>query len=102
MLLHRYVTNLLTFHTEIVNLPANCKVNINKKKYFLINNWVFLDSLDGNSVTLMIACISPADYNMDESVSTLQYANRALQNKNKPIINQDIIILLRFLQFLNK
>jgi len=37
----------------------------------------------------MIACISPADYNMDETVSTLRYANRALQIKNKPIINQD-------------
>ncbi|XP_025416785.1 chromosome-associated kinesin KIF4-like [Sipha flava] len=49
------------------------------------------DSLGGNSVTLMIACISPADYNMDESVSTLRYANRALQIKNKPIINQDPI-----------
>ncbi|XP_050544001.1 chromosome-associated kinesin KIF4 [Daktulosphaira vitifoliae] len=49
------------------------------------------DSLGGNSVTLMIACISPADYNMDETVSTLRYANRALQIKNKPIINQDPI-----------
>uniref|UniRef100_A0A2S2NYZ2 Chromosome-associated kinesin KIF4 n=1 Tax=Schizaphis graminum TaxID=13262 RepID=A0A2S2NYZ2_SCHGA len=49
------------------------------------------DSLGGNSVTLMIACISPADYNMDETVSTLRYANRALQIKNKPVINQDPI-----------
>lgn len=39
----------------------------------------------------MIACISPADYNMDETVSTLRYANRALQIKNKPIVNQDPI-----------
>lgn len=51
----------------------------------------FIDSLGGNSVTLMIACISPADYNMDETVSTLRYANRALQIKNKPIVNQDPI-----------
>ncbi|XP_050420539.1 chromosome-associated kinesin KIF4 [Adelges cooleyi] len=49
------------------------------------------DSLGGNSVTLMIACISPADYNMDETVSTLRYANRALQIKNKPVVNQDPI-----------
>lgn len=52
---------------------------------------LFTDSLGGNSVTLMIACISPADYNMDETVSTLRYANRALQIKNKPVINQDPI-----------
>lgn len=39
----------------------------------------------------MIACISPADYNMDETVSTLRYANRALQIKNKPVVNQDPI-----------
>lgn len=47
--------------------------------------------MGGNSVTLMIACISPADYNMDETVSTLRYANRALQIKNKPVVNQDPI-----------
>lgn len=37
----------------------------------------------------MIACVSPADYNMDETVSTLRYADRAKQIKNKPIVNQD-------------
>ena len=47
------------------------------------------DSLGGNSVTLMIACISPADYNLEETVSTLRYADRAKKIKNKPIINQN-------------
>ncbi|XP_001606485.2 chromosome-associated kinesin KIF4A [Nasonia vitripennis] len=47
------------------------------------------DSLGGNSVTLMIACVSPADYNIDETTSTLRYADRAKKIKNKPIINQD-------------
>lgn len=47
------------------------------------------DSLGGNSVTLMIACISPADYNLEETISTLRYADRAKQIKNKPVINQD-------------
>lgn len=47
------------------------------------------DSLGGNSVTLMIACISPADYNVAETLSTLRYADRARKIKNKPIINQD-------------
>lgn len=37
----------------------------------------------------MIACISPADYNLEETVSTLRYADRAKKIKNKPVINQD-------------
>lgn len=40
-------------------------------------------------MTLMIACISPADYNLEETISTLRYADRARKIKNKPIINQD-------------
>lgn len=47
------------------------------------------DSLGGNSVTLMIACVSPADYNIEETLSTLRYADRAKKIKNKPIKNQD-------------
>lgn len=37
----------------------------------------------------MIACVSPADYNLDETMSTLRYADRAKRIKNKPIVNQD-------------
>lgn len=37
----------------------------------------------------MIAAVSPADYNYDESLSTLRYASRAKQIKNKPVINED-------------
>ena len=37
----------------------------------------------------MIAALSPADYNYDETVSTLRYASRAKNIKNKPIVNQD-------------
>ncbi|KAK5648918.1 hypothetical protein RI129_003810 [Pyrocoelia pectoralis] len=47
------------------------------------------DSLGGNSITLMIACVSPADYNLEETVSTLRYADRARQIKNKPVVNED-------------
>lgn len=47
------------------------------------------DSLGGNSVTLMIACVSPADYNIEETLSTLRYADRAKKIKNKPVVNQD-------------
>lgn len=37
----------------------------------------------------MIACVSPADINYDESVNTLRYAQRARSIKNKPIVNRD-------------
>ena len=37
----------------------------------------------------MVAAISPADYNFDETMSTLRYANRAKNIKNKPKINED-------------
>ena len=47
------------------------------------------DSLGGNSHTLMIACVSPADTNVEETVSTLRYADRARKIKNKPVVNQD-------------
>ncbi|XP_003367843.1 kinesin-II subunit [Trichinella spiralis] len=47
------------------------------------------DSLGGNTKTIMIACISPADNNYDESLSTLRYANRAKNIRNKPRINED-------------
>nr|XP_038040205.1 chromosome-associated kinesin KIF4A isoform X2 [Anas platyrhynchos] len=47
------------------------------------------DSLGGNSHTLMIACVSPADSNLEETLSTLRYADRARKIKNKPIVNVD-------------
>ncbi|XP_030379391.1 osmotic avoidance abnormal protein 3-like isoform X6 [Scaptodrosophila lebanonensis] len=47
------------------------------------------DSLGGNTKTLMISCISPADTNYDETLSTLRYASRAKNISNKPKINED-------------
>lgn len=47
------------------------------------------DSLGGNTKTVMIANCGPADYNYDETLSTLRYAARAKQIKNKPKINED-------------
>ena len=47
------------------------------------------DSLGGNTKTLMVACLSPASDNYDETLSTLRYANRAKNIKNKPKINED-------------
>ena len=50
---------------------------------------ILKDSLGGNSHTLMIACVSPADTNFEESLNTLRYADRARKIKNKPIQNMD-------------
>lgn len=47
------------------------------------------DSLGGNTKTVMIANIGPADYNYDESINTLWYAARAKKIQNKPKINED-------------
>ncbi|XP_040575374.1 chromosome-associated kinesin KIF4B [Lepeophtheirus salmonis] len=47
------------------------------------------DSIGGNSHTLMIACSSPSDSNLDETISTLRYADRARKIKNKPIVNRE-------------
>ncbi len=50
---------------------------------------ILQDSLGGNTKTVMIAAIGPADYNTEETISTLRYAARAKQIQNKPRINED-------------
>uniref|UniRef100_A0A6Q2YZU0 Kinesin motor domain-containing protein n=1 Tax=Esox lucius TaxID=8010 RepID=A0A6Q2YZU0_ESOLU len=47
------------------------------------------DSLGGNSQTVMIACISPSDRDFMETLSTLKYANRARNIRNRVVVNQD-------------
>ena len=47
------------------------------------------DSLGGNARTVMVANIGPANYNYDETITTLRYANRAKNIKNKPRVNED-------------
>eukprot|EP00045_Choanoeca_perplexa_P007113 m.62822 g.62822 ORF g.62822 m.62822 type:complete len:801 (-) comp13936_c0_seq1:117-2519(-) len=51
--------------------------------------WLLKDSLGGNSKTIMVAAISPADVNYGETLSTLHYANRAKNIVNKPTVNED-------------
>ncbi|XP_029706824.1 kinesin-like protein KIF16B isoform X4 [Takifugu rubripes] len=70
-------------------------VNSNQKKSVFVPyrdsvlTWLLKDSLGGNSKTIMIATISPADVNYGETLSTLRYANRAKNIINKPTINED-------------
>ena len=46
------------------------------------------ESLGGNALTVMIATVSPSVFNIDETLSTLQYANRAKNIKNESRINE--------------
>ncbi|XP_062369200.1 kinesin-like protein KIF27 [Cinclus cinclus] len=48
---------------------------------------ILKDSLGGNAKTVMITCISPSSLDFDESLSSLKYANRAKNIRNKPVVN---------------
>ena len=54
-----------------------------------ILTWLLKDSLGGNSMTSMIAAISPADINFDETLGTLRYADSAKRIKNHAVVNED-------------
>ncbi|KAF6284428.1 kinesin family member 16B [Rhinolophus ferrumequinum] len=73
--------------------------HVKKKQVFVpyrdsVLTWLLKDSLGGNSKTIMIATISPADVNYGETLSTLRYANRAKNIINKPTINEDANVKL--------
>lgn len=50
---------------------------------------ILQDSLGGNSRTTMIACVSPAESNYEETINSIKYASRARNIKNKPVVNRD-------------
>ncbi|CAD8139634.1 unnamed protein product [Paramecium pentaurelia] len=67
---------------------------------------ILQDSLGGNSNTCMIACISPASSNYEETINTLKYASRAREIKNKPTQNRDphvaqVMALKQTINYLN-
>lgn len=60
---------------------------------------LLMNALGGNSKTIMIAAISPAHLDYEESLSTLRYADRAKQIKTKAVVNEDPTeVLIRELQ----
>ncbi|XP_053502821.1 kinesin-like protein KIF1A isoform X1 [Ictalurus furcatus] len=78
---------------EVDSLP-----NKNKKKKkaesFIpyrdsVLTWLLRENLGGNSRTAMVAALSPADINYDETLSTLRYADRAKQIRCNAVINED-------------
>ncbi|XP_054011142.1 kinesin-like protein Klp98A isoform X2 [Hylaeus anthracinus] len=77
-----------------VSSASDTSSSSSKKSVFIpyrdsVLTWLLKDSLGGNSKTIMIAAISPADCNYGETLSTLRYANRAKNIINKPTINED-------------
>lgn len=68
--------------------------------------FILRDSLGGNSKTVIIANISPSSANMGETLSTLEFAKRAKQIKNKAVVNEDssgtILILKNEIKRLKK
>ncbi|KAM9469255.1 kinesin-like protein KIF1A isoform 2-T2 [Clarias gariepinus] len=78
---------------EVDSLP-----NKNKKKKKVesfipyrdsVLTWLLRENLGGNSRTAMVAALSPADINYDETLSTLRYADRAKQIRCNAVINED-------------
>ncbi|XP_050723708.1 kinesin-like protein unc-104 isoform X3 [Eriocheir sinensis] len=72
------------------------KPNTNKKRKgeFIpyrdsVLTWLLRENLGGNSKTAMVAAISPADINYDETLSTLRYADRAKQIRCNAVVNED-------------
>ncbi|XP_016133899.1 kinesin-like protein KIF1A isoform X7 [Sinocyclocheilus grahami] len=51
--------------------------------------WLLRENLGGNSRTAMVAALSPADINYDETLGTLRYADRAKQIRCNAVINED-------------
>ncbi|NWU89293.1 KI16B protein, partial [Upupa epops] len=81
--------------SALADLSQDATNSLSKKKQVFVPyrdsvlTWLLKDSLGGNSKTIMIATISPADVNYGETLSTLRYANRAKNIINKPTINED-------------
>uniref|UniRef100_A0A669CNY2 plus-end-directed kinesin ATPase n=1 Tax=Oreochromis niloticus TaxID=8128 RepID=A0A669CNY2_ORENI len=77
-------------------ISALAEVNKKKKKAesFIpyrdsVLTWLLRENLGGNSRTAMVAALSPADINYDETLSTLRYADRAKQIRCNAVINED-------------
>ncbi len=80
--------------SALAEASALPKDGSSKRKVFIpyrdsVLTWLLKDSLGGNSKTIMIATISPAEVNHGETLSTLRYANRAKNIINKPTVNED-------------
>ncbi|CAJ1059788.1 kinesin-like protein KIF1A isoform X15 [Xyrichtys novacula] len=91
------INKSLTTLGKVISALAEV-VCINKKKKKVesfipyrdsVLTWLLRENLGGNSRTAMVAALSPADINYDETLSTLRYADRAKQIRCNAVINED-------------
>uniref|UniRef100_A0A665WGX5 Kinesin family member 13Bb n=1 Tax=Echeneis naucrates TaxID=173247 RepID=A0A665WGX5_ECHNA len=77
----------------VISALADQGAGKNKSKFVpyrdSVLTWLLKDSLGGNSRTAMVATISPAADNYDETLSTLRYADRAKSIVNHAVVNED-------------
>lgn len=88
--INRSLSTLGRVIAALADLSSGKKRNMSMVPYRdSVLTWLLKDSLGGNSMTAMIATISPADINYEETLSTLRYADSAKRIKNHAVINED-------------
>ncbi|KAM6949067.1 kinesin-like protein KIF1C [Aplochiton taeniatus] len=88
------INKSLTTLGKVISALADYQSNKKRKSDFIpyrdsVLTWLLKENLGGNSRTAMIAALSPADINYDETLSTLRYADRAKQIRCNAVINED-------------
>uniref|UniRef100_A0A672P3K8 Kinesin-like protein KIF13B n=1 Tax=Sinocyclocheilus grahami TaxID=75366 RepID=A0A672P3K8_SINGR len=90
---HTHTHTSLTTLGLVISALAEQGAGKNKSKFVpyrdSVLTWLLKDSLGGNSRTAMVATVSPAADNYDETLSTLRYADRAKSIVNHAVINED-------------
>ncbi|XP_076451747.1 kinesin-like protein unc-104 isoform X2 [Babylonia areolata] len=93
--INKSLTTLGKVISALAEVSAETKAHKKKKKADFIPyrdsvlTWLLRENLGGNSKTAMVAALSPADINFDETLSTLRYADRAKQIMCKAVVNED-------------
>ncbi|KAM8875103.1 kinesin-like protein KIF1A isoform 23-T23 [Spinachia spinachia] len=94
--INKSLTTLGKVISALAEVDSGSNKNKKKKKVesFIpyrdsVLTWLLRENLGGNSRTAMIAALSPADINYDETLSTLRYADRAKQIRCNAVINED-------------
>lgn len=88
--INRSLSTLGRVIAALADLSTGKKRNMSMVPYRdSVLTWLLKDSLGGNSMTAMIAAISPADINFEETLSTLRYADSAKRIKNHAVVNED-------------
>ncbi|XP_059051246.1 kinesin-like protein KIF13B isoform X2 [Achroia grisella] len=85
--------SLTTLGLVISKLADQSSGKTNKDKFVpyrdSVLTWLLKDNLGGNSKTVMVATVSPAADNYEETLSTLRYADRAKRIVNHAVVNED-------------